>query len=257
MISAVSATKFVYCLAFFCASASMLSAQTVTSYTFSGHFEGARITGTFTIDDSTIRLGANSCSDNAAFHRIYGPQSRMSATLTDSPHFAPVTTIETGLVAISAICDGIPEILIRNEHPDTDEEEALVNGLLEIFHFRMNFEPIPHSPPLIPNPLPPLASFQGTFGIYSPRFGSVAPAISGVIDCLEPSGSLTPCTTETDLDGDGVTNCTDLAIIRVSFGKRTGQSGFDLRADLNKDGVIDIRDLSVVARAVSVGTSCS
>lgn len=62
---------------------------------------------------------------------------------------------------------------------------------------------------------------------------------------------------KTDVNGDGAVNCLDLAIVRASFGRRTGQPGFDPRADINKDGLVDIRDQSSVARAVPVGTSCN
>ena len=60
-----------------------------------------------------------------------------------------------------------------------------------------------------------------------------------------------------DVDGDGVVNCTDLAIVKASFGKRTGQVGFDVRADLNRNGIVDINDLALVSRTLPVGTSCS
>jgi hypothetical protein len=59
-----------------------------------------------------------------------------------------------------------------------------------------------------------------------------------------------------DVNGDGFVNCTDLAIIKASFGKRSGQSGFDGRADTNHDGVIDLRDLSFVSRLLPTGTRC-
>ena len=41
----------------------------------------------------------------------------------------------------------------------------------------------------------------------------------------------------------GEVNGDDLAIIKAALGKRTGQAGCDARADLNKDGVVDARDL--------------
>ena len=59
-----------------------------------------------------------------------------------------------------------------------------------------------------------------------------------------------------DVNGDGVVNCLDLAIVRASFGKRLGQAGFDPRADVNGDGVVNILDLSTVARALPAGTVC-
>jgi hypothetical protein len=69
-----------------------------------------------------------------------------------------------------------------------------------------------------------------------------------------PISPLLPATG--DLNGDGVVNCVDIAIVRASFGRRSGQPGFDPRADTNGDGVVDIRDLAVVARQLPSGTRC-
>ncbi|TFW31038.1 hypothetical protein E4O92_15005 [Massilia horti] len=60
-----------------------------------------------------------------------------------------------------------------------------------------------------------------------------------------------------DVNGDGVVDCADLAIVKASFGRRTGQPGFDLRADVVKDGVIDARDLAFVSQRVPAGTVCN
>ena len=60
-----------------------------------------------------------------------------------------------------------------------------------------------------------------------------------------------------DLNGDGIVNCADLTIIKASFGKRVGQTGFDIRADVNGDGVVNILDLSTEARLMPAGTSCN
>jgi hypothetical protein len=59
-----------------------------------------------------------------------------------------------------------------------------------------------------------------------------------------------------DLNGDGVVNCLDLAIVRASFGKRVGQAGFDPRADVNNDGVVNVLDLAAVARQLPASTIC-
>ena len=59
-----------------------------------------------------------------------------------------------------------------------------------------------------------------------------------------------------DVDGDGVVTCTDVAIIRAALGRRAGQPGFDARADLNRDGVIDVRDLASVIRQLAPGVVC-
>jgi hypothetical protein len=59
-----------------------------------------------------------------------------------------------------------------------------------------------------------------------------------------------------DVNGDGQVNCSDLDIVKVSFGKSTGQAGFDARADVNHDGIVNILDLSIVARQLPAGTVC-
>jgi len=56
-----------------------------------------------------------------------------------------------------------------------------------------------------------------------------------------------------DVNGDGAVNCEDLSIIKAALGKRTGQAGFDARADLNKDGVVDARDLSAETQRIPGG----
>ncbi|MCV2351249.1 M12 family metallo-peptidase [Paucibacter sp. Y2R2-4] len=60
-----------------------------------------------------------------------------------------------------------------------------------------------------------------------------------------------------DPNGDGVIDCADLAIVKASFGKRAGQAGFDPRADVNKDGAVDLRDLSAVTRLLPANSTCS
>jgi hypothetical protein len=59
-----------------------------------------------------------------------------------------------------------------------------------------------------------------------------------------------------DLNGDGVANCDDLKIVKAAFGKKTGQLGFDQRADINHDGIVNILDLSYVARQLPAGMVC-
>lgn len=59
-----------------------------------------------------------------------------------------------------------------------------------------------------------------------------------------------------DVNGDGVVNCADLAIVKASFGKKTGQPGFNPIADVNADGIVNVLDLSAVAKQVPAGTVC-
>jgi hypothetical protein len=66
-----------------------------------------------------------------------------------------------------------------------------------------------------------------------------------------------PAIIKGDLNADRVVNCADLAIIKASFGKRVGQTGFDIRADVNGDGVVNVLDLSAEARLMPAGTVCN
>lgn len=76
-------------------------------------------------------------------------------------------------------------------------------------------------------------------------------AAGSQVDLVISSGGLPG-----DVNGDGKVDCIDLAIIKASFGKRSGQPGFDARADVNKNGVVDIRDLSFVSQKLPVGSHC-
>ena len=60
-----------------------------------------------------------------------------------------------------------------------------------------------------------------------------------------------------DLNNDAVVDCADLAIVKAAFGKRMGQAGFDPRADVVKDGVINARDLAYVSQRLPKGTLCN
>jgi|GEM_PF-6644551 len=59
-----------------------------------------------------------------------------------------------------------------------------------------------------------------------------------------------------DVNGDGVVNCTDIAIVKAAFGSYQGQATYDPRADVNHDFKINILDLSFVASRLQVGTRC-
>ena len=51
-------------------------------------------------------------------------------------------------------------------------------------------------------------------------------------------------------------DCTDVNLVKAAFGKAGGQVGFDVRADVNFDGVINIRDLALVSQKLPAGTVC-
>jgi hypothetical protein len=59
-----------------------------------------------------------------------------------------------------------------------------------------------------------------------------------------------------DVNGDLKVDCSDLALIKAAFGKTSGQAGFDARADVNFDGVVNVKDLAFVAQHLPAGTHC-
>jgi hypothetical protein len=59
-----------------------------------------------------------------------------------------------------------------------------------------------------------------------------------------------------DVNGDGVVNCSDVNQVKASFGLYRIQAGYNPRADLNNDGVVDALDLAIVTPKLSQGTVC-
>jgi hypothetical protein len=60
-----------------------------------------------------------------------------------------------------------------------------------------------------------------------------------------------------DVNGDGLISCPDLTISRSVVGKRAGQPGFLPTADIDNNGVIDIRDIAAISRLLPAGTRCN
>jgi hypothetical protein len=76
---------------------------------------------------------------------------------------------------------------------------------------------------------------------------------------LSPSGSILGSLNPIigDVNGDAVVDCSDVAVVRCALGKRTGQAGFDGRADVNADRMVDVRDLDFVSQKLPKATRCS
>jgi hypothetical protein len=99
--------------------------------------------------------------------------------------------------------------------------------------------------------------FAGFLG-HAYRFYSAARDVAGNVEVKTVAEATTqvPAQMAADVNGDGQINCADIAIVKASFGKRSGQTGFDARADVNHDGVVDVRDLAIVAQKLIPGTTC-
>ena len=59
-----------------------------------------------------------------------------------------------------------------------------------------------------------------------------------------------------DINNDAVVSCLDVSVVKAAMGKKVGDAGFNVLADLNSDNIISIRDLSMISRQLPAGTSC-
>ena len=59
-----------------------------------------------------------------------------------------------------------------------------------------------------------------------------------------------------DVDGDGEVGCADVWMATASLGRRAGYPGFPRDADLDNDGVIDMRDVVVMWKLLPDGVRC-
>ena len=88
-------------------------------------------------------------------------------------------------------------------------------------------------------------------------FFSIARDAYGTVEGMKTTAEATTrVAAQGDLNLDGAVNCADMAIVKASLGKSTGQAGFDPRADVVVDGRVDVRDLAFVAQKLPAGTKC-
>jgi len=59
-----------------------------------------------------------------------------------------------------------------------------------------------------------------------------------------------------DVDGDGQLTCSDVSAVTASIGKRAGEPGFLPNADLDQNGVVDMRDIVAISRLLPAGMRC-
>ena len=93
----------------------------------------------------------------------------------------------------------------------------------------------------------------GEAGTYKPEFivnDGVIPEMTDVVITVAAG-------IRGDVNDDTLINCADLSAARASIGKTRNQPGFVSTADIDGNGVIDIRDISAIARLLPSGTSCN
>jgi hypothetical protein len=59
-----------------------------------------------------------------------------------------------------------------------------------------------------------------------------------------------------DVNGNGLVDCGDLALIRLSLGSKVGEWRYLPRTDFNGDGTVDVQDLAFAAQRISSGMTC-
>jgi len=59
-----------------------------------------------------------------------------------------------------------------------------------------------------------------------------------------------------DLNRDGVIDCADMAVLRLSLQTKSGDPGFNARADFNGDGFLDPVDVQLLQAKLPLGTKC-
>jgi hypothetical protein len=111
-----------------------------------------------------------------------------------------------------------------------------------------------------------MANVPGAF-MYTPPAGTILglgghtlfakfyPDDSRAFSVSVATTTITVVTPE-DVNRDGRVDCADVLILRNTFGRRAGQAGFDPRADVNSDRLVDVRDLALVSQRLPIGTKC-
>lgn len=60
-----------------------------------------------------------------------------------------------------------------------------------------------------------------------------------------------PCETTADINKDGFVNLLDLSLLNIAFGSKVGDPNYNINADLNCDGVINLFDVSIFTSSMN------
>ncbi len=178
----------------------------------------------------------------------------------DAPYpIAPEEPFKTGFIDAEAVFNAGDAIVCNGWRTMQNGAEVRFYGTVDASDRQQGIVYIDIS---LPYPAEP--SFQRILTPVKDGQVCIIAAQDGVLTLLSDTGSHITFNIGTrtfsvaagDLNGDGKADCSDLAIVRASFGKRRGQLGFDPRADTNNDDVVNVRDLAFVAQKLPAGTHC-
>jgi len=103
-----------------------------------------------------------------------------------------------------------------------------------------------------------VGAFAATFSVPSATYDVVIdPPVGYGLSREFNSTALTPVAdvvlqpsawSEGDVDGNNRVDTTDMSLLKSSFRKSTGQTGYDSRADFNRDGRVTLLDFSLLSR---------
>jgi hypothetical protein len=216
---------------------------------------GATITSSTTVNGGTVAFTITGIAGSATSQPLIAGSASASFTVPGGTH--------AGSYPIVASYSGTPSF-----SPSSDQSAALtITPATPIITWN-NPPDINLGVPLGAAQLNATANVPGVF-VYSPPAGthlsignaqpiSVAFKPADAVDYLPASTTvaINVKSVPGDLNADGLVDCADLNIVKASFGKRAGQAGFDPRADVNGDGVVNVLDLSAVAKFIPAGTVC-
>jgi hypothetical protein len=100
----------------------------------------------------------------------------------------------------------------------------------------------------------PNAGGRPTTGVVDA--GEYSASFTGITSFSTLVGLLSQAAIAGDVDDDLRVDCVDVRLVQSVLGKRTGDPGYNARADVNHDGIIDFRDIAFVAQHLPAGTRC-
>jgi feruloyl esterase len=85
-----------------------------------------------------------------------------------------------------------------------------------------------------------------------PMYSSGDPNLASSFTCVYAASGVV-----NDVNDDSLVTCADLSVARAAVGKQRGQVGYLPTADIDGNGVIDVRDIAAIARSLPAGTTCN